>query len=507
MTRDVEEVAGLALFGKKKNDDEGGGAEDNGKAKEPEFFPEKARKFFEHAQTAHDTGRHEYAMTLWLNGLRQDPTSLAGLEKFFRSAASFLANGKGKISKETLKNFSGSGSDLERYLGALLKWGLKPTDAVASLRSAELAAKLEIGEPVYWIAERTFALLQRPDAKARKDQFIKLMEVFGTVGAYNEAAAAGDQACRLDPSNGDLATRVRNMQAQATMSSGGYENSGQEGGFRQNIRDASKQRQLEEEERVVKTEETIDRLIDAAEKELVERPGDIPTINKLGKALLQRGRSEDEERARRMFLKAYEDTNQYRFRQAAGDIRLRQARRKLGEYRARAEATDADDRARELFAKANTEFRRMEIEEFRERVENYPTDLGLKFELGRRHFEAEQYDEAIPLFQEAQHDKRYRNHVLNMLGQSFAAIDFLDEAIGTLGRAVEQLEDASSEIGMELRYNLMRVLRRKAEDERDLASAQKAEELASQIAIAQLNFRDIRTHREELKKLVQDLRA
>ncbi len=80
------------------------------------------------------------------------------------------------------------------------------------------------------------------------------------------------------------------------MNRGGYDQTGQQGGFRANIRDAEKQKHLEEADRVVKTEETVDRLIASAEADLATRPGDLPTIDKLGKLLMERGRPADEER-------------------------------------------------------------------------------------------------------------------------------------------------------------------------------------------------------------------
>ena len=53
--------------------------------------PATARKFFDPARTVHDSTNYEYAMTLWLQGLRHDPTSMSGLEGFIASSESFAA--------------------------------------------------------------------------------------------------------------------------------------------------------------------------------------------------------------------------------------------------------------------------------------------------------------------------------------------------------------------------------------------------------------------------------
>ena len=56
-----------------------------------EFSPEKARKFFGPARDVHEATNYEYAMTLWLNGLRFDPTNLEAVISFIRSCDAFCS--------------------------------------------------------------------------------------------------------------------------------------------------------------------------------------------------------------------------------------------------------------------------------------------------------------------------------------------------------------------------------------------------------------------------------
>ncbi len=241
----------MAIFGFKKTsgDPDKPGAT-NGEDARAEALPyevhaEKARKFFQHARTVHETTNYEYAMKLWLDGLRQDPASMEGLEGFFESAKYFASENKKGPSKETAKSFGGRG-DVEKYLAALLDSGAYPLDSVAVVRAADCAARLGLAEITYALAERAMVVLAR-DPRGRKDLYLKLMDVCGQVNAFDLAVRAGEAACRLDPSDGRLASEVRNLAAQATMSRGGYDKSGQAGGFRSNIRDADKQRMLEEQ--------------------------------------------------------------------------------------------------------------------------------------------------------------------------------------------------------------------------------------------------------------------
>jgi hypothetical protein len=86
----------LAFFGKKKDGDsdkpkDDGKGGDGAPDKIP-VSPDKAAKFFDYAKTAHEATNFEYAMHSWLSGLRQEPSSMRGLEGFWTSSQSFLSD-------------------------------------------------------------------------------------------------------------------------------------------------------------------------------------------------------------------------------------------------------------------------------------------------------------------------------------------------------------------------------------------------------------------------------
>jgi len=530
----------LALFGRKKDEapaavkpatagngskpagDPAPAGDGDSKATEFRASPEKAARFFAHAKTVHETTNYEYAMRLWLDGLRHDPTNQDGVQNFFKSAGAFLATPKSRPSKETNGLFKGR-DPLERYLRGLLDWALNPENAGEAVGAAEAAAKfhgdkVDLGEITHWMAERALGAIMR-DKKPRKELAVRLMAATKKVGAYDLAVRSGDLAVRLDPSDGDLATEVRNLSAQATMSKGGFE---QGGDFRRNIKDAEAQRRLEEEQRIVKTEDVKERVLKATEEEYRLRPTDVPTINKYARALREMGGDENEKRAINLYMKAFESTKRFNFREEAGDLKLRRAARALQQYRDKAEANPTDAQAVGNARQAEIKYREMEIEEFRLRVEQYPTDLTKKFDLGSRLFDMARlkqnagdatggglFEQVIPLLQEAKIDPRARSQASNFLGQSFMAIGWNDEAIDTFRAAIAGHEDGNNERGMELRYGLMLALKAKAFAESGgaaLAACEEAEKLASTIAIQQFNYKDIREQRESLKKRLEELR-
>lgn len=470
--------------------------------------PEKAKRFFDHARTVHDATNYEYAMQLWLRGLRQDPTSMHGLKQFFESATAFVMDAeksKKGLSKDTLKAFAG-GSDLERYLRALLDLAIKPLDPVLGVRACEAALKLGLVEPAKFLARSAIGALGR-DKRPRKDLYIKLMEIFQKLGDFQLAVDAAAAAKAIDPTDSELEALWRNLTAQATMTKGGYEQTGQAGGFRANVRDIEKQRQLEERERIVKTEDVVERVVRDTRAAFEQRPDDLPTVDAYVKALLERGTVEDQQLAMRVCDDTYEKTRQFRFRERSGEIKLRLERRKVEGLKAAAEARPGDTAAAEAYRRAQAALLKAEIDEWRLRVDAYPTDLARKFELGRRLFEAGEYHDAIAMFQESQHDNRYRAASLGLLAEAFDKIGWVDEGVEYYRKAIDGHAVAGDETGLKLRYGLMSVLQRKAETEGNVAAAEEADRIASAIAMQQFGYRDIRSRRDEIRKLVASLRA
>lgn len=502
----------MALFGKKKSDDDAasGGAEGaQAEAKAGGFTPEpeKAKRFFDHARAMADASNYEYAMTLWLQGLRQDPGSMSGLESFFDAAANFsLRNPKAKgPTKDQVKQFSGKGT-VEKFLLNLLHWGTRPKDDwLSGLRAMSAAAELDLDEPAYWIGERVLGIA-RNDPKAKKDHFIELMTQFEKIGGFDKAVQSGEAAMALDPRDAKLENQVRNMSATATMSRGGYDQTGQAGGFRANIRDTSI-RNKQEEEQIVKSEETLDGLIRRLAAEYEARPTDEPTVQRLGKALLERGKPEDEKTALKIYLKAFEDTKVYRFKEQAGDIRIRLARRKLRTLKAQMDADPGNTELARQYAAGRRQVLEFERDEWVERVAAYPTDMGKKFELGVRCFQLGEFERAIEQFQHAQGAAGLGIRVKSYLGQSFDALGWLDEAESSYRGAIEEYPVDSDELGMELRYGLMRVLERQAREHKKASAADEAYKLASSIALKQINYKDIRERRAAIQSLQKEMRG
>lgn len=498
----------MAIFGKKKGDDDGS---ENGSAKASKskggFAPDpgKAASWFKHAEVSHQSTNYEYAMTCWLKGIGFDPANTEALESFYKSAQAFAAKkGKPGPTKDQLKNVDGKGP-VNRYLVALLQWGGKPLDAGAALKAVESAGALQLRESAAWLGE--FALrAARAEAKPRKDAFVKLLDAFEKNELWQLATKAGEDALTFDRSDGPLADRVKQVSAKAAMTSGGYEET-EEGGFRKNIKDSAAQEKIRQQQSVVKSEDVAASAIEEAKADYDSRPDDRNSIGKFVRALLARGTPEDEKLARAVLLKGHETLKEERMREQAADITLKWAKRKLAALKKNAEASPGDAEAAKAFEQGKVEFVKLEAEEFANRVKAYPTETAYKYELGRRLFLLEQYEEAIKYLQEAQNDAKRRVRVLNLLGQSFQKLGWHSEAVGMLRQATEAHHSSDDDLALDLRYGLLVALEGKAREQQDVEAAEEATKLASAIAMKQIGYRDVRTRRDELQALIKELRA
>src|SRR5262249_53328654 len=98
-----------------------------------------------------------------------------------------------------------------------------------------------------------------------------------------------------------------------------------------------------------------------------------------------------------------------------------------------------------------------QLAECKKRVDRFPTDLQIRFELGQLYFQAGKISEAIGEFQKSQNNPHRRVASLNYLAQAFAKRKMYDMAARTLQNAIKE-KPVLDEEKKELVYNLGCVL-------------------------------------------------
>lgn len=494
----------VPFFRKKPPEGDEGG---NGK-EEPKFEPQpdKAQKWFDTARTAADSFNYDYALTCYAAGIKLDPTTMSAHEAMLEVAVKYMnKDGKPATSKE-IRSITGSGTAIERFAAAEFAWMKDIRNSKLGLKAIEAAAKADQIEWGNWVAPRVLRLIRSQKKKPSKGLLVNAMNLFSQVECWDEAIIVGNMAKELDPADNQLANELNDLSVQRAMEEGGYEKAaGEEGGFREMVKDIDKQRELEESDAITGTETTEQRKLDRAREAYEATPGNPDVLNQYAQLLKKQATPESEEMAYDIYIKGYEETGQYRFRMLAGDIRIEQLERKVRALDNKLEETpDAEDLKAER-AELHDQLLKLQNTEYSERVEKYPTDRMRKFDLGNVQFELGQYDEAMGQFQGSKDEPKLRVRAGHMLGRCFAAEGWHREAIDEFEEALEAIDATEKERELAIRYDLMVSLIEHAREESSVDLAKRALDICSGIARKNITYRDIRERRKEIDTLTREL--
>jgi tetratricopeptide (TPR) repeat protein len=448
----------------------------------------KAETFFEKARVVADSGNYEYAIEMYLAGLSIDPENKDAHQAMREISLKRKASGGKDLGFiEKLRMRKGGKDDKTQMLTSekLLAYDPGNTDHMVAIMEA--AHRAGFYDTVMWIGP----ILERANADAKNsdfNKFIKLANTYEALEQWRLASQACYRAAQLRPDDMDLQTRVKNLGAQDTMSSGKYASGGS---FRNSIRDMGRQKDLLDQDKDVRDMDVMTRAIVTAEAEYNANPYESGKLSKLVDALRRTEQEEYENRAMELLGKEYERTQQFKFRLTMGQIRLGQLTRKERQLRAAREKDKTNAALREeykQFLRAKTE---EELKEYTLWAENYPTDSGFRFEMAKRMFMLEQYNETIPLLQHVRSDPRFKVEASVLLGRAFLGAGYTSEAVEILELAIKEYAHAGDAKSTDMHYWYARAL----EAAKDAPQALK---MYSRVAQWNFNYRDVQ---ERIKRL------
>lgn len=442
----------------------------------------KGKAFFERADQVAETGNWDFAIEMYLEGIRREPDSVERGHQPLRQVGlkRKAQGGKGPGMVEQLKHRVGKDPLTNLVNGEHLL--AKDPGGVAYMDQVFKAArKLDLHGVVEWVSNILLEA-QRQQKKPNRRVLLDLTKSFQELKEYGKASQACEMALNLNPNDGVLRDLMRNISAQFTIKRGGYDEDEQRE-FTDNVKDMDKQKELMQKDSMIQDEEYLLDQIRKARQEYLESPKVAGKINAVVDALLKMENESYENEAMDILTKAHKDMGAYQFKMRVGDIRIRQMTRRFRALREEGDTSGAAEQARHQLA--------FELEEFTERAANYPTDLAIRFELGRRQFLSGQYDEAIASLQHAQRDPRRAPRALSLVGQAFAKKGWYTEAVDTYERALSQ--EMTEDRAKELRYFLGDVLVH-------TGALERAQEQFSLVAQIDYNYKDVRERIEKLRE-------
>lgn len=275
----------------------------------------------------------------------------------------------------------------------------------------------------------------------------------------------------------ELQQALKNLHARRMLVEKGYGavESGQ-GSYRDLLRNEAESVSLEQSNRQVRDLSMTDRLLAENEAKLEADPENRNLMRTTADLLVQK---KDFDRALELYdrILAIEGTTDPSLEKAVTDLK----RRRLDHLVSQLEPGSADYSSRK--AELQRERDELVLAECRSRVERFPADLQIRFDLGELLFKAGRHAEAIQEFQRSQNNPQRRIPSMNYLGQCFAARKMNDLAVRTFQNALKEkpvLDDEKKE----LLYHLGCTLEK-------LGQAEPAMDALKQIYEVDIGYRDV----------------
>lgn len=457
----------------------------------PDEDRKRAKVFFDRGKTVADTGNFEYAIEMYIQGLSVDPENVEAHQALRDiSLKRKVSGGKDMGMMDKMKMPKGK-DEKQAMLNAEKLLAYAPGDTGRMLALFKAAYKAGCYDTVLWVGP----IVQRANQEQKKPDFstfITLRDIYSAIQEFKLATEACALAAQMKPDDMDLQHEMKSLAANLTMKQGRYNVAKT---FRESMRDVEVQEKLLALDRDVMEGDALTRAIKDAEAEWKASPDDMAKFAKYIDALTRGEQKQYEDQAIELLDDMYRKSNQFRYRQRIGVIRMAQLSRQERTLRGQIERAKGTPNAAALaqqYKEFLVEQTRTELEEWRLVLENYPTNSDARFHVGYRLFKLHEFGEAIPILQQVRTDPKHRTNASLLLGQAFLAAGFADEAVDTLKAVIDEYQGRGDERSIQMFYWYARAL----EEKKDTAAAIKA---YSQVAQWNFNYQDVQTRIKRLR--------
>lgn len=404
----------------------------------------------------------DYAISLVQQALQASPDDTAANEWFFKAVAK----------KWQGKNLGKAGMLTNTKIHAMK--AVKKWDAViGAVRSAypnepanqkllEFLAEAQLQSSQFNAAKVTLKMLTEMDSRNGTAWFW-LAQAHQNLKEFKEAITACERAKAAEPSNKQILDLYRDVSAAESVQANINKDT------MEMVKGGSAEEQAKKAGRAKETKESV-------QAELDEIGGiDALSDRKTAVAFAERfTKVNDFNNAIKAWKKASDlDPNFPDGLDKAGDLTITYYTSRIADCKKAGDEAKAED-----FTKKRLSF---QIQEYRRRVEAYPTDTNLKFKLGQALFEASKFKDAAVELQKASRDPKIADQVALTLGQCFTEIGQHQLAIMQFDRA---LQSVSADSKLEVMYFKGKALMAKG-------SKDEARELFMEILNEDFQYRDI----------------
>jgi tetratricopeptide (TPR) repeat protein len=294
-----------------------------------------------------------------------------------------------------------------------------------------------------------------------------LVAAYKSTGKVKEAQSILEKVSQMAPNDRDIERLQRDLAAMQTMSAG-FEDAKD---FRDVIKNKQQAEELEKKQHLIQTDADFDLVVKNLQGELSVNPTDARIPKRLGD--LYYDKKKEYATAKDWYAKAAQLAPQDSvLRDKVDDCQLKMFDLQIEPLQ------KTDPKYNEMRAQRV----KFQIQSFERRVSDRPTDMALRFELGKAYFSVNLIDKSIGEFQQAVRDPKRQVDSFFYLGRAFHKKKMFDMADKQFNQAAEKV--LSQERKLEILYYRMHCCR-------DAGKKEQAVALGQQIMEADITFKDV----------------
>ena len=448
-------------------------------------IPRNLRDQFEKGTAALQQNNLDYALSLFVAVLKAEPAFFACRDALRKTQLKRAGAATGGLFKKML----GAAGSSPLLAKAKMQLGKNPVDAMATAEDilngdprnasahriiASAAAALGFPRTAVLSLETLWAA-----SPGDKEVGVALANAYMGAGLAQKAEDIFQELVDAYPNDPELAMAYKNFSASRTMDEKGYEALATgKGSYRDILKDKEEAVSLEQGNRAVKDEDLTLKLIKEYEARLQNEPQNMKLARDIAELYTQKKQYDRALEYYQYMIAAGGAGGDSSLEKAVTEVTLR----KLDQEIAALDAAAPDYAAQK--ERLLAERAAYQLADVQRRVERYPTDLQIRFELGVLHFNAGRIDEAIQEFQKARGNQNRRIQAMNYLGQCFARHGMNEMAARQFTDAIKE-KQLFDEEKKELVYNLGCVLEK-------MGKTQEALREFEQIYQEDIGYRDVK---------------
>ena len=433
---------------------------------------------YKKARQANEIGNHGYVIQLMQSVLKEQPNFLDG-RKLVRAAALAATAGKksgmltgvstlGMTSASTLKKDPVAAIEIaEKTLAT------DPKSIPANQLLFEACKRADMPETA------SFALETLVGANVKDTKIMhQLADHYISLGESDKAVAICNRILQVDPKDLDATKKGKDSSASSTMKKGGWENSAGAGGtvsYKDLIANKDEAKKLQDNEKLVRTVEQISAQISDLYPRWEQDQTHVDHSKKIANlyeqlfdvSIVERQSAEESEAHLDSAIWYFTHSNSIlnggdpNIQRKMQDLTLKKLDRRITtleewlgtvEDQTHPEVLPYVDEVNNLREQRASSL----LEVAKKRVDDNPTDLGLRFEFGEVLMKAGRHTDAIPELQRARQNPNVRLKAMNLLGQCFVEKAMLDLAVSTFKSAASEML-AMDNLKKEIMYKLAMV--------------------------------------------------